>query len=181
MFEADKTLGAHRWPVVRLGANSKVEVTLLSKRFFELTTHWNKCTLPCCGDNCRLCELLPARGLFYAAGMCNSRVSIIELACQSASHCEQHCKLLWEGMRPGLVIELSRRGAKQPVRSEGIRFVEKAIEVAPLELASKVMALYKFPTPNPGDSIEDYELRCRTVAKVRCDRSADLLCKSAAK
>lgn len=176
MFNADRTLGANRWPVVRLGANSRTEVTLLSTRWFMLTTHWNKCTLPCCGENCRLCEILPSRGLFYVAVHCNSRISILELASQSASHFEQHAKLLGGGMRCGLVFSLERRGAKHPVRSEIVREQERCSEVALLELATRVMALYKFPCPNPGEDLVQYELRCRTVAKVRCDRAADLLC-----
>lgn len=175
MFNADRTLGSNRWPVVRLVAGSSTEVVLLSTRFFALTTHWNKCTVPCCGDNCRLCEMLPARGLFYVAVMCVSRVSILELASQSASYFEQHAKLLHDGLRPGLVFQLKRRGAKSPVRSEVIRFQEKCSAVSQLELATRVMALYKFPCPNPGEDLAKYEVRCRAVAKVRCDRSADLL------
>lgn len=176
MFEADRSLGSNRWPVVRLAPGHSREVVLLSSGFFALTTHWNKCTLPCCGDDCRLCELLPSRGLFYVAVMAESRVSILELASQSSSYFEQHAKLLGGGMVPGLVFSLSRRGAKQPVRSEIVRKQENCAEVAELELAAHVMALYKFPCPNPGDTMLSYEARCRGVAKVRCDRSADLLC-----
>lgn len=175
MFDADYTLGSNRWPLVRLVAGSRTEVTLLSSRFFPLTTHWNKYTLPCPGDDCRLCELLPARGLFYAAVACCSRVSILELGAQSASHFEQHAKLLHGGMRPGLVFSLHRRGAKTPVASEVVRESEKCAEIDDLELGQHVMALFKFPCPNPGEEIESYERRCRAVAKVRCDRVADLL------
>jgi hypothetical protein len=175
MFSADRSLGVHRWPVVRLVAGSSTEIVLLSTRFFALTTHWNKCTVPCCGDNCPLCELLPARGLFYVAGMCCSRVSIVELASQSASHFEQHCKLLHDGLRAGLVIKLDRRGAKSPVRSEVLRFQEKVSAVSQLELASRVMALYKFPCPNPDEDLATYEIRCRGVARVRCNRAAELI------
>lgn len=179
MFNADRSLGSNRWPVVRLGAGSRTEVTLLSTRFFALTTHWNKCTVPCCGDDCRLCEMLPSRGLFYVAVHCASRISILELGSQSASHFEQHAKLLGGGMRPGLVFQLARRGQKSPVASEIIREQEKCVEVAALELATRVMALYKFPCPNPGEDLVAYELRCRSVAKVRCDRAAELLSKAA--
>jgi hypothetical protein len=175
MFNADRTLGAHRWPVVRLGANSRTEVVLLSTRWFCLTTHWNRCTIPCCGEDCLLCDLLPSRGLFYAAVHCCSRVSILELASQSAAHLEQHAKLLGGGMRVGLVFSLERRGAKHPVRSEIVREQEKCAEVSQLELATRVMALFKFPCPNPGEDISAYERRCRLVAKVRCDRAAELL------
>jgi len=175
MFEADRTLGSHRWPLVRLRASSHTEVVLLSTRFFSLTTHWSTHTFPCCGDGCPCCELLPARGLFYVAVHCVGRISILELGSQSASHFEQHAKLLHGGMRPGLVFSLSRSGAKHPVRSEVVRVVDKCSEVSMLELSSRVMTLYKFPCPNPGDELADYELRCRTVARVRCDRVAHLL------
>lgn len=175
MFDADRTLGSNRWPIVRLRSGCSTEVTLLCSRFFAISTHWNKCTVPCCGDDCRLCELLPVRGLFSAAVMCNSRVSILELGSQSASHFEQHAKLLHGGMRPGLVFSLSRRGQKSPVNSEVIREAPSAVEVPLLELATHVMAVYKFPCPNPSEEIESYERRCRAVAKVRCDRAADLL------
>jgi hypothetical protein len=175
MFNADRTLGSNRWPVIRLVAGSSTEVVLLSTRFFALTTHWNKCTVPCCGDDCPLCSVLPARGLFYVAAMCCSRVSILELASQSASHFEQHAKLLHSGLRPGLVFSLQRRGAKSPVRSEVVRFQEKCSEVSALELATRVMAIYKYPCPNPGEDLFAYELRCRGVARVRCSRAAELI------
>jgi len=172
MFEADRTLGANRWQVIRLVGGSTTEVVLLSSRFFALTTHWNGYTVPCCGDNCPLCELLPSRGLFYLACGCNSRISILELGSQSSSSLEQHCKLLHGGMRPGLVIRLSRRGAKKPVASEVLRFQERCSEVSMLDLATKVMAVYKFPPPNPGEELHDYSARCARCARVRLERIA---------
>lgn len=175
MFHADQSLGKHRWPLVRMQAGSHVEVVLLSARFFALTTHWNKCTVPCCGENCKLCEVLPARGLFYVAVGCQSVVSILELGAQSASHFEQHAKLFHGGMIPGLVFELTRRGAKQPVRSQVIRVKEGCREVEDLELATRVMALYKFPCPNPEEGLVDYSDRLARIARVRCDRAFDLL------
>lgn len=173
MFAADRTLGTHRWPVVRLVAGSRTEVVLLSEKFFSITTHWNKLTFPCCGDDCPVCELMPARGLFYVAVGCNRTVSILELAAQSSSHFEQHAKLLGGGMNVGGVFELSRRTAKAPVRGEYSRHQDKCTPVDHLELAKRVMSLYKFPPPNPGDDIYKYEIRCRAIAKLRCERAAE--------
>jgi len=177
MFNADRTLGSNRWPVVRLVAGSQTEVVLLSSRFFALTTHWHQYTVPCPGDDCPLCEMLPARGLFYVAVACCSRVSILELASQSSAHFEQHCKLLHGGMRPGLVLRLTRRGAKSPVNSECIRVQDRCTEVPQLDLATKVMALYKFPPPNVGEELHQYSNRCSLIAKVRVDRIATLMLK----
>jgi hypothetical protein len=178
MFSADRYLSPNRWPVVRIGAAGRTEVVLLSRRFFALSTHWVRSTVPCSGDDCTLCETLPVRGLFYLACMCNGRVSIVELGGLSASALEQHAKLLHQSMRPGLVIELSRKGAKSPVRSEVVREQAGVNDVSHLDLAAHVMALYKFPPPNVGESIESYELRCRIIAVVRNRRFAVSLEKS---
>ena len=175
MFEADRTLGTHRWPVVRLGSGSRTEVVLLSPSFFCLTTHWLNTTFPCCGDDCPVCQLLPARGLFYVAVHCAGRISILELGSQSAASFEQHAKLLHGGMRAGLVFQLLRRGAKSPVHSEVIREQSGCSPIQTLDLARHVMVLFKFPCPNPGETIEQYEFRCRSVARIRCERAAELI------
>lgn len=182
MFTADRSLGANRWPVVRLVAGSQAEVVLLSSRFFALTVHWDPSppiphSVPCPGDDCPLCEMLTSRGLFYVAVGCNSRVSILELASQSSSLLEQHCKLLHGGMRPGLVLRLSRRGSRKPILSEALRFQEKCSEVSMLDLATKVMALFKFPPPNPGEELHNYSNRCSKIARVRIDRIATAMAK----
>lgn len=175
MFEADHTLGINRWDVVRLKGGRTTEVVLFSRRFFQLTTHWFKCTVPCVGEECPLCELLPARGLFYLAVGCNGRVGLLEMGSVSANYLEQHAKFCHQALVPGHVYQLSRRGDKQPIRSEYVRAQEGIREVEHLDLARHVMALYKYPCPNPGEEIEVYERRCRAIARVRCQRAADVL------
>lgn len=172
MFEADKSLGVHRWHVVRLPAGTSTEVVLLSPSFFCVTTHWHKCTLLCAIDSCPLCSVLPARGLFYIAVHCLSQVRMVELGAQSAAHLEQHCKLLHGGMIPGQVISLKRRSAKAPVNSEVVRFQENVSAVTQLNLAKHVMALYKFPPPNPSETIETYSVRIQESVRLRNERIA---------
>ena len=167
MFEADLGTCGNRWPVVRLRAGNTTEIVLLSKEFFCLTTHWHRCTVPCAGDGCSLCEILPGRGLFYVAAMCMGRVHLVELGAMSAANLEQHAKLLHAGMRQGLVFALSRRTGKSPVHSEVVR-EQPGVSVVPiLSLAAHVLALYKYPPPNPGESIEAYECRIRAIAQRR--------------
>lgn len=175
MFDADRQLGRNRWPLVRLRAGCECEVVLLSRKFFSLSTHWIRSTVPCCGDECRLCEVLPTRGLFYVAVICESRLSLLELGAMSASDFEQHAKLLHSCMTPGQVYRLWRRGAKSPVRSEVVSVRDGVSEIALLDLATHVMALYKFPPPNLGEEMESYEVRCRLIARMRCDRAANQL------
>lgn len=178
MFEADKTLGVHRWHVVRLPAGTSTEVVLLSPDFFCVTTHWHRTTILCAVDGCPLCQILPSRGLFYIAVHCLGAVRMVELGAQSAGHLEQHCKLLHGGMKAGQVIRLQRRGAKSPVHSEVVRFQENASPVTQLNLAKHVMALYKFPPPNPSEDIERYSIRVQESVRLRNTRiAAELLAK----
>ena len=181
MFNADRSLGASRWHLIRLGSNSRTEVVLLSPRFFEITVHFHGCSILCPGDDCPLCQFLSSRGLFYVAAHCMSRIMLLELGSQSAATLEQHCKLLHGGMKPGHVIELSRRGAKHPVHSEVLRFQENCNAIDQLTLAQRVMAVYKFPPPNPCDTLESYEQRLRSAAMMRASRLAESLLKRPAK
>lgn len=175
MFEGDRGTAGNRWPVVRLGSGGRTEVTLLSCEFFALTTHWQRCTVPCAGGGCALCELLPARGLFYLAVVCGGRVSLLELGAMSAGSLEQHAKLLHQGMRQGLVFSLTRRGAKSPVHSECIRESNGVSAVTAIDLARHVLALYKFPPPNPEEDLGRYEVRIRSIALRRNEHAAAVL------
>lgn len=172
MFEADMTLGVHRWHVVRLVAGTTTEAVLLSQAFFCVTTHWQRVTVLCSIADCPLCEFLPARGLFYIAVHCLGAVRMIELGAQSAAHLEQHCKLLHGGMKPGQVIRFQRRAAKSPIHSEVVRFQENASPVTRLNLAKHVMALYKFPPPNVNEDIQSYSLRISESVRLRNARLA---------
>jgi len=78
-------------------------------------------------------------------------------------------------MTPGQVYRLVRKGAKNPVKSEIIRIQERVSQVDTLDLAAHVLALYKFPPPNPGEDLLKFEERSRRVARVRTDRAADLI------
>lgn len=177
MFDADRTLGTHRWHVVRLSPGSATEVVLLSQAFFAVTTHWNGVTVLCPGDDCDLCDFLPSRGLFYLAVHCLGAVRMLELGAQSASHLEQHCRLLYGGIKAGQIVALNRRTAKSPVHSEVVRFQENVQPVTTLSLAQHVLAMYKFPPPNPSEDLERYEARIRESCILRNRRIANELLK----
>lgn len=177
MFQPVSGNAGYRWHLVRMKAGSVAEVTLLSRSFFALGTHFLGVTIPCPGEKCDLCEILPVRGLFYLAAECEGMRSIVELGAVSANDLEQHLKLLHGGLRPGVVVELSRRTAKAPIRSEFVRCVEGAKEVDRLILCQRVMAVYKFPPCNPTDSIGEYEQRIRQMAIRRNTLHAQALLK----
>src|SRR5262245_61577997 len=101
MFTNDSTAGSNRWQVIRLRTGTQSTVINLSPAFFPITTHWIGRTVPCCGDDCDLCELVPSRGLFYLAVFCINRTMMLELGAQSSGHLEQHAKLLWNGLQAG--------------------------------------------------------------------------------
>lgn len=172
MFQSEESLGANRWPLVRLGVGSETKVTVLSTAFLPLATHWLRPTVPCAGEHCQLCLFLPRRSLYYLAVSCASRVSILELGSGSASHFEQHCKLMYGGIRAGLVVQLSRRSQRAPVRSEVVDEVDSVSHVSLFELSRFVMALYKYPCPNPEESFDQYQRRLQVMARTRNEHLA---------
>jgi hypothetical protein len=174
MFDNDVRAGVSRWPVVRVQAGGVTSVTVCSDRFLPLTTHWVGHTAVCPGEGCSLCDVLAARGLFYLACVCGGRPSILELGAHSASHFEQHCRLLHGGVRPGLVVELRRRSKKSPVHSEVVDTMDNAVAVPLREFVAKVMTLYHFPGPNPGETFPCYEERLRSMVLSRSERERRL-------
>lgn len=172
MFSNDSTRGSNRWHVIRLKTGSRTECVNLSPAFFPITTHWIGHTVPCCLDDCDLCELVPARGLFYLAVFCMARTMMLEMGAQSSGHLEQHAKLLHGGLKPGQVLSCSRRGQRQPLFSEITDFRSGTSAVDTLHLAAKVMAIYKLPCFNPTEDLECYSARCAGMVRIRNRRLA---------
>lgn len=167
MFDADQGCGATRWPLVRISVGGKTTVTTLASKFFALSVHWQGQSFPCAGVDCPFCDFLPVRGVFYLPALCVGRVSILELASQSSSHLEQHCSLLHGGLRPGLILEISRRSAKSPIYSECVGKQEDCKAVDAVLFASRVLAIYHIPPANPTDTLKSYEERCRKFCQIR--------------
>lgn len=175
MFEADRSRVLSRWEVLRLKVGHKSEMVLLSSKPFCLTTHYVGTTIPCAGQDCPLCETLCQRGLWYVAGAVNGRCMMVEFGGASYGLLEQHAKLLHGGLRPGQVYRLERHASRRPTWSECVGFKEGVRAVDHFDLCKHVMALYKFPPPNPDETIETYERRCHRMAFVRNKRAAELL------
>jgi len=175
MFEADNSRMLTRWEVLRLQVGHKSEMVLLSDKAFCLTTHYVGRTIPCAGGECPLCETLPQRGLWYVAGAVNGRVMMVEFGGTSFSYLEQHAKLLHGGLKVGQVYRLSRQTVKRPTWSECIGVQEGCKPVDHFDLAKHVMALYRFPCPNPDEDLAAYDRRCHRLAFVRNKRAAELI------
>jgi len=167
VFSADCASGGSRWPLVRIGVGATCEVISLSHKMLPLSVHWTGQSIVCAVRDCELCALLPVRGVYYLPVMCQGRTSILELASQSSSHLEMHCKLLHGGLQPGLVIMLRRRSPKAPVGSEVVDKRPGCVAVSMEMLASRVAALYHLPGCNPDETLLDYERRLQSMCRVR--------------
>lgn len=178
MFNADHGTAGNRWNLLRIQPGHKITFTLLSERFFTLTTHYARVTVPCSGDGCRLCELLPSRGVFYLAGMVDGIRAIVELSAMSAMELEQHLTLLHGGFVVGHRISVTRRGKRTPVRSEVIETLPSVNAVPMITLASRVMAIYKCPCAKPGETLEQYGERLSALCAIRNMHLADSFLKT---
>lgn len=180
MFQSPDTAGVHRWPVLKLRAGSVTQVVLLGTRFLPLSSHWVGRTLPCPGEQCPLCSILPIRGLYYLPISLDGRASILEMSPVASANLEQHAKLLHGGLQVGQLVEFSRRGAKSPLHGVIVEQRDGVNAVPFLMFASRVMALYHLPASNPGESIEAYDERLRGITLVRSEREYAIQMKRAA-
>lgn len=167
MFDAPDSAGVNRWPVLKIRAGCKSRATLLGTRFLPVSSHWVGRTVLCAGPKCRLCEILPTRGLFYLPVAVQGRATILELSPVASAHLGQHAKLLHGGLSVGQEVEFSRAGAKKPLYAE---IVEQRVGVTAasfLMFVSRVMALFHLPAANPSETIEAYEARLRGICITR--------------
>lgn len=175
MFTADFSNAGSRWQLIRLRCGAETTITNLSREFFQLTTHFSHVTVPCAGDGCALCEMLPARGSLYLAAMCQGRLSIVECGVHSANDIEQHAKLLHGGLQPGLVFRLRRVTRKGTIHSEVLELLPGVAPVPIRTLAQRVLAIYKLPCCNPEETLEAYECRIRAIVLRRNEHHARAL------
>ena len=180
MFDSPDSAGVHRWPVLKLRAGSKCSGVLLGSRFLPLSSHWVGRTVPCPGENCRLCPILPVRGLYYLPISVEGRASILEMSPVASANLEQHARLLHSGLTVGQLVEFSRRGAKSPIHAEIVEQRVGVNEVPFLMFVSRVMSLYHLPAANPSESIEAYEKRLRAISLLRAEREYEQQMKRAA-
>lgn len=180
MFDVPDSAGVNRWPVLKVRAGGKAEAVLLGTRFLPLSSHWVGHTLPCPGDGCQLCEVLPLRGQFYLPISVSGRATILELSAVAANNLEQHAKFMHGGLAVGQKFEFSRRSAKAPLHAEIIEQIDDITGVPFVVFVSRVMALYHLPPSNPGESVEKYGERLRSVSSIRAAREYEKQIKRAA-
>ena len=175
MFTQEAPTSATRWPVVRILPGHSVEVQLLAGDWVKLTTHFNKVTFLCPEvAECDACSLLPSRPYWYLPCVHTStrRVGILELSATASSHLEQGAKFAGWGVRAGVQIRLERKSAKKPLRVEVVGQAETPPVAKVHEWVSPLMALYKLPVLNVGESFSAYGDRVMPMVLQRANHQA---------
>lgn len=153
-----------RWALLRVPVGAGLVVELFSGDWIRLSTHFSGRTFLCSnGPECPLCEILPSRSFWYlpVGRVPGMRPAILELSSHASSDLEQVAKLAFGSMGPGARIELSRRGARAPVRSEAVESVLGACRVNLQTWGSALMAIYGLPQFGALESLEAYGERVR--------------------
>lgn len=175
MIDSEGPKPVVRWPVLHVEQGHSVEVLLLSVHWLRLSTHFYKRTQICLGtDACPVCHLLPSRCYYYLPALYTAtrRPVLLELSPHASSDLEQMARLQEQGFRPGLVVELSRRSKRAPVKTVVVRQDRTPPAVSPREWLTAVMGIYGFGEMREGESLEGYRARLFPAAVSRCDRLA---------
>lgn len=155
-----------RWPVVRVKEGRETKVQLLSGDWVRLVTHFFRRTFLCPEvAECVSCELLPQRAYWYLPCFClgSQRPSILELSAHASADLEQRCRFAGWPVFAGVQVELARRSKKAPLRMELIGRVDVPPVAKLSEWASALMALYCLPAFVPGETLDVYGARVKTV------------------
>lgn len=169
------SVGSPRLPLVRVRPGSVVMVQLLSTEWLHLTTHWADRSWLCAGEpECRLCQVTPARHLWYLPVMiCEAkRVGVVELSNHASSALEQVCRFSGGGFWAGSILDLSRKSKKSPVRTDWVERGELAQEIPACDWITPVMAIFGMPAFEQGETMADYSARAQLKARNLAARAA---------
>lgn len=162
MLSLERPSSTARWPLVRVPAGSKVELTLLSGDMVRLVTHFYRSTFLCPEvEECHACTLLPARAYWYLPCIVTATraSSLLELSAHAAADLEQRCRFVGSAVRAGTQVEISRKSAKAPIRSEIIGQIEKPSLAQAHEWLTPLMAIFGLPFVKPAETLEHYGAR----------------------
>lgn len=175
MIEHERPRMETRWPVLRVEPGHDAEIFLLAGQWVCLATHYHKRTQICLGrDDCPVCAFLPSRCYYYlpAAYLESRRPVLLEMSPMAASDLEQTSKLLEQGIRAGLVLRVTRRSCRAPLRFECVTQGPAPAVIHESDWVTAVMAIYGFGAMKPGESLADYRERMKPAALARCERLA---------
>lgn len=159
-----------RWELLRVQPRHDVVVELLSGDWVRLSTHYHRKTFLCSeSPQCDCCDLLPVRPYWYLPGLLHPtrRATLIEFSSAASSDLEQHAKLLSGRIGPGLVVRLTRRTPKSPVKSEVVSDSSVNTTLRFHQWVSALMAIYLMPPIREDEEIEAYGRRIASVVDQR--------------
>lgn len=178
MLSLEKPSCLPRWPVVRVKEGRETQVQLLSGDWVRLVTHFFRRTFLCSGgEECGACQLLPQRAYWYLPCLClaTQRPSILELSAHASADLEQRCRFSGWPVVAGVQVELSRRSKKAPLRMEILARVGTPPVAVVWEWCSALMALYCLPAFVPGETLDAYGARVRTIVNSRAALMASVV------
>jgi len=167
-----------RWPIFRVESAAVLQVELLSGSWIRLATHYSGRTFLCADcEECPLCELLPARAFWYlpAVKIPGRRPGLLELSAHASADLEQVANLAFGSVGAGCRLDLSRRSAKAPIRSEAVSFTASPDRVRVDEWGSCLMAIYGLPPMHCEEAVAVYGDRVRPLLMTRARVTADRL------
>lgn len=164
-----------RWALVRVPVGRGLRLELLSGDWVRLSTHFSRRTFLCTGgDDCPLCECLPARPFWYLPVLLvpGSRPALLELSGTASADLEQVSKLAFGRMGPGCVFDVSRRSSRKAARAEAVEQTQAACRVSLQRWGTALMAIYGLPQFGEGESLEEYGERVRGKVYARAEMIA---------
>jgi len=166
MLSTEAPSAARRLRIMRVPADTKAVVSLVSSDWVRLVTHFGgvqKSRTFLCPEvpECDACTYLSSRPYWYLPCRSNStgQMFLLELSSHASAELEQRCRFVGSTVRPGIEVEMSRRSKRAPLRIEVVGQAASS-ECSPLhEWVSPLMAIFGFGALRPGETLDQYGAR----------------------
>lgn len=175
MFYSESPGECLRMMVFRVAAGHSMKVRLLSCDWLRLDLHFAGHSVLCAGpDECRLCELLPARPSYFLPALClvTSTVGLLELSTGASRDLEQKVRFSTGTFQPGVVVEARRRTKRSGLRFESDESFTPFADYEHRLWWSATFAIFGLPAIRPGESIGDFTHRVHSKVIARADVAA---------
>lgn len=164
-------------PVVRVIPGQVLRVTICSAEGLWIGTHWRQRSLPCPGEGCALCGILPGRELGYwvvTLDESNPRPLLLELPRGFGVQMGLFVKHSGQKTSTGCQLLLTRKKKRSPIHADYDGHVDNVPEAwrAGGLLRSAVATLFRLPQPVAGHDVAEWTEACRRSAAAQCFEAA---------
>lgn len=157
-------------PLAKVPSGAVMRASLQGDVWYYFGSHWVGRVLLCSGEGCPGCLHGPSRVMGYRVGLIQHvekwRPALLEVSSGAIAGLQGFCEMEGLSDASGLVVELSRRGKRSPVRIEPVSSGGATMppDRSVATVINAVAVLYGLPIMLPAEDPIDWAKRVQSMA-----------------